>query len=216
MRRASALVTTLLAAACPPSLSSFQPAHVAPAGHSQAQPGGDGAVRVGTISTTLDAAKTLATAAQSRSLGPEERRDVFEAGVNLALDPPSLVSHIGVTYTPFERWEVGIRRTSGAWRLGVRRQIFDVASNGWDLTVGLGGQRFAYEFPVQDVVSILVLEDFVRWSVDVPIVAGTHGNWYRLWGGPRIIWSTFDTRLHLELPAVPGSPAETVLASADG
>lgn len=217
MRSARSLLLALaLAAGCAPALSSFQPAHVAPRGHVQAQAGLDLSLPVGTIQKSIDAGRTLARAAESRTLDAAERRQVLEAGVNLALDPPAAVGHAGIAWTPVERWEVGVRRTPGAWRLAGRHQLRDQETDGWDLSVGLGLQRFAYRFPVREVLGILELEDFTRWSVDVPVVAGTRGRWYRLWGGPRVILTRYRSALRLDLPPVGGLPGEQVLASVEG
>ena len=98
---------------------------------------------------------------------------MLEAGANLALDPPAVVTHLGVAFSPWDRWELGLRHASGAWRLAGRHQICLQGQHGFDLSLGLGLQRFKYEFPVDEVVDILVLEDFERWSLDVPIVFGT-------------------------------------------
>src|SRR5687767_7617529 len=113
----------LLAAGCAPTLSSFQPAHVAPKGSVTAEVGTDIAVPTGSIVRAYDAAKTLVSASRSRTLTEDEKIQLFSAGTNLALSPPGPVNHIGVTYTPAERWEVGGRYSSQALRLGGRRQL---------------------------------------------------------------------------------------------
>jgi len=210
------LLAALALTGCATSLSSFQPAHVPPKGHLGAEGGADISVPTGSISTAIDAGKTLTGAASSRMLTDDEKIQVFEAGVNLILNPPSVVEHVGLTYTPIQGWEVGLRYAAGAWRLGGRHQILEQARHGVDLTVGLGAQRFTFEFPVKDVIGILELEDFVRWNIDVPIVFGTHGDFYRLWAGPRLVYSRFDTHLTLHAPAVGGAGPQTYLAGAEG
>jgi hypothetical protein len=212
-----ALLVLLLASGCAPTLSGFQPAHVAPKGHFTAEMGIDGSLPTGTITRSIDAAKTLAKVADSRSLNDSERRQLIEAGANLALDPPAVVTHAGVTFVPLNHLELGLRWSSGTWRAGVRYQFLSQDAHGVDLTVGLGVSRFKYEFPIHEIIGdILRLEDFTRWSLDVPILVGKHASWYRLWGGPRLVFSRFDAGLRLNLPAAAGAPAETVVASVDG
>ncbi len=201
---------------CAATLSGFQPAHVPQKHHVQAEAGFDVSVPVGTITRTIDAAESLSNAAKNRSLTTDERNQVVEAGTNLALDPPALVAHAGIAWAPFDRWEIGLRASSGAWRAGVRRQLLVQETHGWDLTVGLGLQRFSYKFPVGDFVGVLALEDFTRWSVDVPVIAGKRGDWYRLWGGPRLVLSKYSSRLRLDLPATGSTAAETIVATVDG
>jgi hypothetical protein len=212
-----ALLVLLLASGCATSLSGFQPAHVAPKGGVTAEAGFDVSVPTGTIIRTIDAAETLAKVADSRSLNDGERRQLIEAGANLAMVPPATVLHLGLTYAPFTDWELGVRWSSGAWRAGVRYQLLAQATHGLDLSAGVALSRFKYEFPIHKVIGdILRLDDFVRWSVDFPILVGKHASWYRLWGGPRILLSRFDAGLRLNLPAAAGAPAETVVASVDG
>jgi hypothetical protein len=168
------------------------------------------------IIKSVDAAKTLANASRSRALSDPERRQLVEAGANLALDPPALVSHIGGDFVPFTDWEAGLRWSPGSWRVGARHQFLHQERHGVDLSAGVGVSRFAYEFPVSDVVDVLKLDDFERWSVDIPVALGVHGDWYRLWVGPRLVLSKFSTALELNLPAAGGSGPQTILASVDG
>ncbi len=72
------------------------------------------------------------------------------------------------------------------------------------------------EFPVGSVLGLVELEDFTRWQIDLPIQIGTAGTWYRVWGGPRLMFTTFDTALVLDLPAFTGYPGERELASFSG
>jgi hypothetical protein len=214
MRRALLLLP--LASGCAATLSGFQPAHVAEQGHLTAEVGWDVSAPTGTISRTFDAGKTLARAANSRSLNDSERRQVIEAGANLAIDPPAAVMHAGLAFVPIRGWELALRWSSGAWRAGVRHQFLYQDRHGVDLTMGLGVSRFSYEFPIHEVINIIRLDDFTRWSLDIPLLVGKHDSWYRLWGGPRLIFSRYDSAMTLNLPAAGGSPAEVVAASVGG
>jgi hypothetical protein len=194
------LAAAMGGAGCATSLASFQPAHVPAQGHVSANAGIDVALPLTTLGRTLDAAKTLAEASQQRRLTDAEELQLFDAGGTLALNPPGPVTHVGITYTPVRSWEVGAHYASAAWRLALRHQVLDQDVDGVDLTIGLGGQRFSSGFPLQDVIPGLVLEDFVRWKFDLPIVIGRHGDFFRIWGGPQLAMSTYSTHLRLELP----------------
>jgi hypothetical protein len=211
----AALLLALLPA-CATSLSSFQPAHVAPKGHVQVEMGADASIPTGTISKTIDAAKTLVTAAANRSLNTEERAQLIEAGANLALDPPAAIFHVGVAYVPVALTEVGLRYSSGGWRGGVRRQLLLQEEDGVDVTAGVSLGYHATSFPVDKILDIVTIDDFTRLSVEVPLVLGTHGSWYRLWGGPRFILAHYSTAMNLNLPATGATPAEIVAASVEG
>ncbi len=211
-----AMLVVVTLSGCAAALSSFQPAHVASKGSVRVETGMDVSVPTGTIFKVVDAGKTLAGAADDRELTDAERAQVIEAGMNLALTPPAPVTHVGVTYTPLQDWEVGVRYASGGWRLGMRRQLLHQAAHTVDLTVGIAVGRFAYEFPVNDVLGVLTLDDFTRYSLEIPIVVGQHADWYRWWGGPRLVLHRFSTALTFTQPPVGGAPASATLASVDG
>src|SRR6187399_2246564 len=99
------MVALGLTAGCAPSLSTMQPAHVAPKGHVQAAAGFEISAPTGTISRVIDTGKTLS----DMNLTPEQKQQVFEAGVNVVVVPPSLGYHFAANYTVLDNWEVGLR-----------------------------------------------------------------------------------------------------------
>lgn len=182
----------------------------------QVELGMDVSIPTGTIASTVDAGDALAAAAEARELTEQERKRVFDAGVALALNPPSVVQHLGVGYTVVENLEVNLRYSISAIRGGARYQLLELDKHGVDLTVGLGVGRYVYAFPVGSVLDIVELEDFERWQFDLPIAVGTRGDWYRVWGGPRLMLTTFGTKLTMNLPAFTGYGGERELASFSG
>jgi hypothetical protein len=198
-------------AGCAPSLSTFQPASVARKGHLSASAGLEGNVPVGAFETLIDDGKTLAKQGMSgQPLTDDQKWQIFDAGVNFILLTPSVTPHFAATYVPLDRFEVGVRYAGSAWRGGVRYQLVDRASGPFDMTVGLGVSRFSYEFPLSDQIPGLSLEDFSRWQIDVPLLIGTSRDWFHVWAGPKLLFTTFSTELKLTLPS------ETTLASFDG
>ncbi len=218
MRLRLLLVLSLLGSAgCAPALSTFQPAHVPDAGHVQAELGTDVSIPTGTIGDVVDAAIDLANAARGRELTNEEEVALFDAGASLGVHAPSPVPHIGIAFAPLDQFEVGLRYSGSAIRLGVRGQFLKEKEHGVDMSVGLGASYFSYSFPVGNVLYVLELEDFKRWQFDLPILFGKKRDWYRLWGGPKALFTTFGTSLVLSLPEVPGvRGGKTELASFDG
>jgi hypothetical protein len=201
---------------CASALSSFQPAHVGPKGQTRVEIGADVAIPTSTISSTIDAAKTLASAARTRQLTEPEKIELFKAGLNLALNAPSLVQHIGVTYNPADGWEVGLRYAGGGYRLAGRHQFLTQEIDGTDLSIGFGIARATYEFPIADVIDVIHLDDFQRWNIDVPITAGWRGDFHRLWVGPRLAYVHHSTALVLHLPSDPTGVAQDDVASTSG
>ena len=206
----------LLSFGCAPALSTFHPAHVADKGHFQAEVGMDFAIPTGTIEEVIEAGVALAGAASERELQEAERKEVFDAAVALTLNPPSPVQHIGLAYTPLKNWEIGLRYSVSALRLGTRFQILENKKHKVDFSIGAGVSRYVLEFPVSSILGIVELDDFTRWQFDFPIQVGKSGDWYRVWGGPRIMLTTFGTALRMNLPAVTGSPGDVELASFSG
>jgi hypothetical protein len=200
-------------AACAPSLSTFQPAHVAPKGHVAASVGVEGGASVGAFVDVIDRGKELARRAQNNEpLTSDDKWRIFDAGVGLMLATPSFGPHVAVAYTPLERLEIGLRYAGAAYRLGARYQLLDRVTGPMDLTVGLGISRFTYSFPLSDQIPILELEDFSRWQLDVPLLAGTSRDFFRVWIGPKLLATSFQTRLTLTVP----TETEATVASFDG
>src|SRR5688572_28677005 len=96
---------SLLSFGCAPALSTFHPAHVADKGHFQADLGMDVAIPTGTIVDVIEAGVALVDVAATRELEQAERKELFDAGVALSLNPPSVVQHIALAYTPLDNWE---------------------------------------------------------------------------------------------------------------
>jgi hypothetical protein len=191
---------TLPLAGCATSLSSFQPAHVPEQGHFQAELGADVSVSVGSVDSIVHASEALDHSAAQRMLTDDEKRTILEGGANLGLDPPSIIPHVGVAYSPFERWELALRFAASGWRAGVRRQLLEQRDSGVDLTVGVGIGRAIFDPPIHSVLETLTVDDFSRWSLDVPVTVGQHGTWFRWWAGPRLIYAHTSQTMTLTLP----------------
>lgn len=202
-------------AGCAPSLSTFQPAHVAPKGHVQVGAGIEMSIAPGGISDAVDTAKTVSSKIRNdQPVSHDEKLAVFDGGIRLLLNPPLSLpaQHFLLAYVPVERLEISVRWAGGAWRLGGRYQFLNHTDGPFDLTVGLGASRFTYQFPLGDTIPVLKLDDFSRWSVDVPVLIGTSRDWLRVWAGPKLLMTWFDTKLSFEIP----SAQETDLATFDG
>ena len=203
----------LAVAACAPSLATMQPAHVAPKGHFQVTAALEVGIPTGTLASAIDTGKTLSDAAASGSLTADQERRVFEAGLNVLASPPSFGPNLALAYTPVDRFEVGVRYAGSGWRLGARYQLLRHEQAPVDLTVGAGLSRSAYAIPLGDFIPILEIDDFTRWTVDVPMLVGASRSWFRVWAGPKFLYSHFSTALRL---TVPGPGGDVQLASFEG
>jgi hypothetical protein len=212
-RWTAALVLVASAAGCAPSLATMQPAHVAPKGHMQVTAGFEVGIPTGTIGTIIDTGKTLSDAASRQmSLTPQQERQLFDSGVTVVVSPPAVGYHFAAYYTPIDRFEVGVRYAGAGWRAGARYQLLRHETAPFDMTVGAGVSRSAYEIPLASYIPVLEVDDFTRWTVDVPLQIGTSRQYYRVWAGPKFLYSHFSTAMRLSIPGEPMSD----LASFEG
>lgn len=198
---AAAVTLGLIANGCAPSLATFQPAHVAPQGHVQVAMGLEVAIPVGALADAIDAGKTLASkASNGETLTDDEKWRLFDAGINLVLNAPSVGPHLSAAYTLLPRFELNLRYAGSAFRFGGRYQLVQRATGGpVDLVVGVGVSHFSFKFPIPEI-DIIKVEDFSRWQLDVPLLVGTSRDWFRVWAGPKLLVTWFDTRMALVLP----------------
>jgi hypothetical protein len=188
-----------LCTACGVGLSSNQPAHVPAPGHAHAELGVDVSYPTGTIPDVIHAAESVEQATDERAVSDAEKRKIFEGAAAIAINPPAAVAHVGFDYGVAERWEVGLRLATSGARLSARTQLLKQADAGVDLSLGLGLGRALFTPPVHSVFDSVTVDDFSRWNIDVPIAIGRHGSWYRVWGGPRLLWSQVSQTMTLTL-----------------
>jgi hypothetical protein len=206
-----AALIAFTAAGCAPALSTMQPAHVAKRNHVLAQIGMDVSVPTGTIARVINAGQTLAETAEKRELTDAEVGTLYQAGTGLVLNPPSATPHIRIGFSVVDNLEINLRYATSSVRLGGRYQFLNKEKHGIDASVGLGAGYFVFDLPLSGL-PVLKLDDFSRFEIDLPLLFGTQGSWYRVWGGPR-----FGTELTLELPEVAGiAAARKELASLGG
>jgi hypothetical protein len=197
------LAALALASGCAPSLATMQPAHVAPQGKMQATAGFEVGIPTGTIISLIDTGKTLSDyARQNMGLSPAQERQLFDAGVTTVVSPPAVGYHFAFSYTVIDRLELGIRYAGAGWRFGARYQLLRRETDPFDMTIGAGIARSAYEIPLADYIPVLEVDDFTRYTVDVPLQIGTSRSYYRVWGGPKFLYSHFSTAMHVSIPGV--------------
>jgi len=210
-------VAGLSLAACAPTLSSFQPAHVAQQGSVQTEMGQDFCLPTGTVRKAIDAAATIAKVADQQGATDNDKRRLAEAGIAMLLNPVALNSHLGLAYAFADDWDGSLRMTTGGWRLGARHQFLHQATHGYDVTAALGVGRATQEIPRPDMVDkVLEIQDPVRYSLDTSIIAGKHGDFYRLWFGPKALYTHYSTAMTLKLPESAGGTTTPLAVTADG
>jgi hypothetical protein len=193
------MLPALLCAGCGVGLSSNQPAHVAEKGHAHVEVGVDVSYPTGTIPDVIRAAESVEEATEQRAVSDDEKRRIFEGAAAIAINPPAAVPHVGFDYGIAAHWEVGVRLATSGVRLSARTQLLTQAEAGVDLSIGLGVGRALLTPPVHSVFDSVTVDDFSRWNIDLPLALGRHGSWYRVWGGPRLLWSRVSQTMTLTL-----------------
>jgi hypothetical protein len=204
-------------------VSTARPAHVADVGHFSGEVGVDLSASVGAIDKVIAASESITQAMNNQALTSAEERTVLEGGAHLGFNPPSLIPHVGAYYVPLRALEVGIRLSASGLRGAVRWQVLHQADQGFDVTVG-GGVARSLWVPQIDSDSCtgtcVHMDSYERWDADLSAVIGRHGNWYRWWAGPRLLFSTVSEALTLTTPSFidqPGVPPTlTVTGSVSG
>jgi hypothetical protein len=198
-RIACLAVLPTVSTACGVGLSSNQPAHVPEKGHAHAEVGVDVSYPSGTIPDVINAAESVVEATEQRAVTNEEKRKIFQGAAAIAINPPAAIAHVGFDYGVARRWEVGVRLATSGARLATRTQLLEQATDGVDLSVGLGVGLALFTPPINSVFDSVTVDDFSRWNIDLPMAIGRHGRWYRVWGGPRLLWSRVSQTMTLTL-----------------
>ncbi|WP_234023620.1 hypothetical protein [Sorangium cellulosum] len=142
---------------------------------------------------------------------------LFKAVGAHALSPTAITPHLGIGFTPVDRWEANLRYTSNSLRVGTRHQLAEIdKDDDYDLTVGAGLAYFVRGYPLESGLEMIEVDDFWRWQIDVPIMLGQRAEWYRLWIGPRLMLARFGADMVLHLPAFTGYPGEQESGSFTG
>jgi hypothetical protein len=196
---------------CAPPLSTFQTARIAPKGTWAAAVGLEGSVPLGTLGDIVDSGENLGVrASHGETLSSNEKWQVFGAGMQLLLGPPSVGYHFMAAYVPVDRVEVSLRYAGSALRLAGRYQVLYRETAPFDMAIGLGIARFSYGVPMGSYIPVLKVDSFSRWQIDVPWLIGTQNRWFRAWTGPRFLATFFDAGLRFE------TSSQTVGASMSG
>ncbi len=96
----------MVTSGCATDLSSFQPGHVPEPGHYQTELGTDLSLSTGSIAKVVDAAVALDQASSSRPLSDDEKRRLLAGAANLGMNPPAIIAHMGLAYSPAKDWEL--------------------------------------------------------------------------------------------------------------
>jgi len=177
---------------CSPALGTLQPARTTPAGHLQVTGSLD---YVHTEGEVREAIAIVENADFGGRMSRSEINEVVDAATVALVQPPSVGFTLAAAYGINERFELGLRTSGSAVRGHVRFQWLRIAPGIYG-SAGFGVSGYLFGFPLQTVSQDAVKVDaFSRWDFDLPIHLGYSGRYFHIWGGPKLIFSTYDSDL---------------------
>lgn len=216
-RLLAALVATS-ATACATTLTTLTTAETLAEGEMQVAVGAGYYLGLGplvkTISAAADEAERLQQAAQGGGHpAPTEEQKVtlLEAGLGLALTPPSPMFEASLRYGLFDGMDVGARWAPTSWHLDVKWRAWQgrVGPARAALALAPGGSRSSFSGTALDLLEYVQIDDFSRWDVEVPLFFSlSFGEVFKAYSALRGMWSRYslDEKL-LAAQAVAGAVA---------
>ncbi len=166
----------------------MQPARTTPAGHVQITTSFDVVDTGGEIEETLDAAREMDL---GPTLGANDLAQIADAATIALVQPPSIGYQIGASYGLTKRFELGVRTSVSAVRGHLRFQFLRVAPGVYG-SIAAGVSGYLFGFPLQTVSDDIAVHGFTRWDFDFPLHLGYSGRYFHIWGGPKLVLSTYD------------------------
>lgn len=177
---------------CSPALNTLQPARTTPAGHLQVTGSAD---YVHTDGEIREAIGVVENADFGGRMSRAEVAEVVDAATVALIQPPSVGFSLAASYGLNERFEIGLRTSGAAVRGHVRFQWLRIAPGIYG-SAGFGVSGYLFGFPLHTVSEDAVKVDgFTRFDFDIPIHLGYSGRYFHLWGGPKLVFSTYDAGL---------------------
>jgi hypothetical protein len=213
----------LALAACGTNLSTLTPAETTPAGHVRVAGGAGVSVPVGSVATLLDQGEHLAArAAGGEALTDAERDELLRASIAAVLALPSVNPEVQARVGLHERVDAGLRLGAGSVRLDGRLMLVAPERPGaLAVSAGLGLGYYAFALPVPSFVEDVVrLSDYRRFEIDVPVLLGWSTDVWRVWLGPKLVFTTYGIDAALAAPMVSATASargtQTFLAAQAG
>ncbi len=188
-------------AGCASPMSTLQTARTTPKGDVDAYVGIGANVStslIGSISDlgedAADKAKAQIDQGQTPNLTQQDRENIIGAAISYGLFGPVPVAEFGVRYGLMERWDVGAAYTSAGFKLETKVMFLSQRTDGFDLSLGVVGQRQSYEPPVPSFLKdVFQLEDIKRTNIAFNLLAGKHfGRNAFVYGGPKLVYTNLE------------------------
>ncbi|MDY7230991.1 hypothetical protein [Hyalangium rubrum] len=214
MRNLPLLLVLLLGTGCASTLSTLQTAKPLEQGQFQVSLGAGYFVPVGQIATAaeigIDQGKKINDAVQNDEpveLSEEDQRELFSAGIALAVAPPGAVNELMIRAGVVDNLDVGLRYSGISLRLDGKFRFLHRATHegssgaevgSFDMALGVGVARHSFKSPVLDLLKIVDIDDFSRYDVEVPLYISSEAREiFKLYAAPKYVFSrtSLDQRL---------------------
>jgi hypothetical protein len=181
-----------ISAGCSPTLGTLQPARTTPAGHLQLTSSVD---YVHTDGEIREAIGIVENADFGGRMTRAEIAEVVDAATVALVQPPSVGGTIAASYGLSKRFELGVRTSGNSLRGHLRFQWLRIAPGVYG-SAAFGVSGYFYGFPLHTVSNDAVKVDgFDRWDFDIPLHLGYSSRYFHVWGGPKLIFSTYGSDL---------------------
>jgi hypothetical protein len=143
---------------------------------------------IGVASNLRDGATTLS---------PEDAQRLYDAGLGLALMPPSAVWEVMLRTGIAEDADIGLKWASTSLRADVKWRFWHAGEQdvgrAHNASIGLGVSRYMFGNPVFEVLDYVKMGDFSRWDFDVPLLYSWHvKEAFTLYTGAKYIYTRFS------------------------
>lgn len=197
-----ALAGLVVLSGCAPALSTMTPAETTPARHVRGSVGIGVSVPTGTLGTLFGDAEDLAHRAVAREmLTDAQKRTLISDTAAILFNPPSVSFEVQGRYGISRRFDVGFRFATGALRLDGRFLALPPDNGRIGISVGIGLGYYALEIPVPSPLDeIIEIDDFTRYEIDLPLLAGWTWRFGHLWFGPKLVYTHYSTAMRATFP----------------
>lgn len=198
----SLAILLVVCSGCASTLSTLQTAQTTPRGHAELHAGVGAFAPTAAIPHLARAARleskgleALATTGSHPTPPQQERDELLDTALSLALQTPGPVWEIGGRYGLTDFWDVGARLSSNDWAVDTKLKFLDRELQPGVSHAAALDLRYAHvdvSNPVVDVLDYVNMGDFSRFDVEATgLYTLDFQHTLRLYGGPKVVYTRF-------------------------
>lgn len=200
MRRLPLAALLVLATGCATTMSTMDTARTVKPGHVQFHAAYGFHLPVGTIAKGVIAGgEAVAESIEcgQAQISPQQAERLYEAGVAMALNPPSAQYEMAIRTGVFNDLDVGLRYSSNALRLDTKLRFLhkgvDDTGKSHHLSIGFGASKYLFNNAVFEALEYVKLDNFSRWDFEVPLLySWEYRRFFVFYTGLKYTYSMFE------------------------